>query len=157
MIVIRALAAFQSPRRVARCFFDDGSRIASYAIVATASSAVKEGKQHELLPRVGSTFSSGLLFGLLVSWVPAGAQTLSSDHGANLSLSSVLSTITANIPANVLASITSGALEVREQTNYNPQGSILASMVFVVQAGSPTPAKLSTVLFNAYCPRGVDR
>jgi hypothetical protein len=99
----------------------------------------------KLIRNLGGTLTLTLLTGLVLSSVPAVAQSTLTALSVErtLTLSNVLSTITPNIPANVLAAIASGALEVREQTQYNAQQSTLTSTVFVVPVGSPTPTSLS--------------
>jgi len=97
----------------------------------------------KLLRSIGGAFSI-LILGLLA--VPAGAQTLNSlTMERVLVLSSAHSTLTPNLPASLLGSVTSGALEIHEQTNYNPQASLLTSTFFVMPAGSTLPTSLSTV------------
>jgi hypothetical protein len=99
----------------------------------------------KLIRNLGGTLTLTLLTGLVLSSVPAVAQStltaLSIER--TLVLSNVLTTITPNIPANLLAAIAGGALEVREQTLYNSQQSTLTSTVFVVPVGAPTPTSLA--------------
>src|ERR1700730_10573242 len=100
----------------------------------------------KLLRSLGGALSIALILGLLISAVPAGAQTLNSlTMERVIALNNIFSQVTPNIPASVAASIASGALEIREQTNYNPQASTVTSTVFVVPAGSPTPTNLGSV------------
>lgn len=99
-----------------------------------------------LLRNLGGAFSAVLILGLLAVTVPAGAQTLTSlTMERVLSLSSAQSTLTSNLPASVLASLASGALEIHEQINYNPQASTLTSTFFLTPAGSTPPTNLGTV------------
>lgn len=56
-----------------------------------------------------------------------------------ITLSDILTTLTPNLPANELASIASGAQEVREILIYNPQQGTVTSTVFLVAAGAPLP------------------
>jgi hypothetical protein len=100
----------------------------------------------KLLRSLGGALSIALILGVLAVAVPAGAQTLNSlTMERVLVLSSTLSSLTPNLPASVLASIAAGALEIHEQTNYNPQASTLTSTFFVAPAGSPLPTSLGTV------------
>ena len=48
-------------------------------------------------------------------------------------------TYDSSIPATILASLASGALEIRERLIYNPQANTLTSTIFLVQPGSPIP------------------
>lgn len=85
---------------------------------------------------------------VVASSVPGRAQTTTptltalSSFERTISLSGVLTTLAPTISPDVLASITSGAVDFREQVNYNPGQGILVSTYFVVQAGSPTPTNL---------------
>jgi hypothetical protein len=100
----------------------------------------------KLLRSIGGALLVVLILGLLAVAVPAGAQTLNSlTMERVLVLSSAHSTLTPNLPASLLGSVTSGALEIHEQTNYNPQASLLTSTFFVMPAGSTPPTSLSTV------------
>src|ERR1041385_7427646 len=87
------------------------------------------GDNMRLLQKLGGALSLALILGLAVSSVPAAAQTGSTltalSIERSLSLNNVLSTLTPTLPANLLASIAGGALDVREQTSYNPQLSAL--------------------------------
>src|SRR5437868_9377265 len=58
-------------------------------------------------------------------------------------LGNILTTLTPNIPANVLASITSGAQEIRSRIVYNPTQGTLTDTTFLVAPGSPNPTPLS--------------
>jgi hypothetical protein len=94
--------------------------------------------------------TSGL--GILAFSVPANAQTSVSvptltslsNFEQSLTSSTVLPPLT-NLPPSVLASIAGGALDLRMQTNYNPQGNLLTLTFFTVQTGSPSPTNLGTV------------
>jgi hypothetical protein len=100
----------------------------------------------KLLRSIGGALSIALILGLLAVAAPAGAQTLNSlTMERVLVLSSAHSTLTPNLPASLLGSVTSGALEIHEQTNYNPQASLLTSTFFVLPAGSALPTSISTV------------
>jgi hypothetical protein len=106
----------------------------------------KKGENMKLLRSFGGALSVALILGLLGVAVPAGAQTLNSlSMERVLVLSTALSSLPSNLPASVLASLASGALEVHEQTNYNPQGAILTSVFFLMPAGSIPPTNLGTV------------
>jgi hypothetical protein len=63
--------------------------------------------------------------------------------------SNVLSTIAPNIAADMLAGINSGALELREQLNFNAQDNVLTEFYFTVQAGAPTPTNLAQIPFSS--------
>jgi hypothetical protein len=105
----------------------------------------------KLLRSIGGALSIGIILGLLAVAVPAGAQTLTTlTLERVLVLSSAHSTLTPNLPASLLGSVTSGALEIHEQTNYNPQASLLTSTFFVMPAGSTLPTSLSTVPATNY-------
>jgi hypothetical protein len=105
----------------------------------------------KLLRSIGGALTVALILGLLAVAVPAGAQTLNSlTMERVLVLSNVHSTITPNLPASLLGSLTSGALEIHEQTNYNPQASQVTETLFVLPAGSPLPTSLSTVPITSY-------
>ena len=106
----------------------------------------------KLLRSLGGALSIALILGLLAVAVPTGAQTLNSlTMERTIALSNVATTITPmGIPVNVVAAIASGALEIREQTNYNSQASTLTSSDFVVAAGSPTPTSLGTLPQSSY-------
>jgi hypothetical protein len=105
----------------------------------------------KLLRSIGGALSIGIILGLLAVAVPAGAQTLTTlTMERVLVLSSAHSTLTPNLPASLLGSVTSGALEIHEQTNYNPQASLLTSTFFVMPAGSTLPTSLSTVPATNY-------
>jgi hypothetical protein len=100
----------------------------------------------KLLRSIGGTLSVALILGLLVVAVPAGAQTLNSlTMERVIVLSSAHSTLTPNLPAALLGAVTSGAQEIHEQTNYNPQASQLTSTFFALPAGSALPTNLGSV------------
>lgn len=89
---------------------------------------------------------------LIACSVPAGAQTSASaptltslsNFEQSLTASSVLPPIT-SLPPDVLAAIAGGALDLRVQTNYNPQANLLTMTFFTVQTGSPTPTNLGLI------------
>jgi hypothetical protein len=100
----------------------------------------------KLLRSIGGALSIALILGLLAVAVPAGAQTLNSlTMERVIVLSSAHSTLTPNLPAALLGAVTSGAQEIHEQTNYNPQASQLTSTFFVLPAGSALPTNLGSV------------
>ena len=103
------------------------------------------------LRSLGGALSFALVIGMLASAVPVGAQTLNSlTMERTIQLTDIKTTITpTGIPPNVLAAITSGALEVREQSNYNPQAAALTSTTFVVPVGSPTPTAIGALPANS--------
>jgi hypothetical protein len=68
---------------------------------------------------------------------PPGLTTLDFERAATLS--DILTTATPNLPANELASIASGAQEIREIFIYNSQLGTITSTVFLVAAGAPLP------------------
>ncbi len=68
---------------------------------------------------------------------PPGLTTLDFERAATLS--DILTTLTPNLPANELASIASGAQEIREIFIYNSQQGTITSTVFLVAAGAPLP------------------
>jgi hypothetical protein len=106
----------------------------------------KKGENMKSFRSLGGALSIAALLGLLLVSIPASAQTLNSlTMERAVSLTNIFTTITPNVPANVLASIASGAVEIREQTNYNPAASTLTSNAFLVPAGSPNPTNLGTV------------
>ncbi|HYL37977.1 MAG TPA: hypothetical protein VEV17_18825 [Bryobacteraceae bacterium] len=96
-----------------------------------------------------------------VGALPAAAQTCPATPGSptisaltnferTLTLNStLLSTITPNITADTLAALTGGALELREQLNYNPANNVLTSFFFVVAPGSPVPTNLAQIPFTS--------
>lgn len=106
----------------------------------------------KLLRSLGGALSLALLLGLLVSSVPAGAQTLTAlSLERSLALNNILTTITPQgIPAAALAAIAAGALDVREQVNFNSQLNTLGSTVFVVPTGAPNPTNLSQLPFTSF-------
>ncbi|HYL74985.1 MAG TPA: hypothetical protein VEU96_12315 [Bryobacteraceae bacterium] len=106
----------------------------------------------KLFRNLGGALSLALLLGLLVSSVPAGAQTLTAlSLERSLALNNILTTITPQgIPAAALAAIAAGALDVREQVNFNPQLNTLGSTVFVVPTGAPNPTNLSQLPFTSF-------
>lgn len=81
-----------------------------------------------------------LVFGLLVTAVPATAQTLQAFNiERSIALNAISTQIPPNIPANVLAALAGGALEIREALVYNQPANTLTSTVFLVPTGSPLP------------------
>jgi hypothetical protein len=116
----------------------------------------------KLLRSLGGALSLAVLLGLLVSSVPAGAQTLTQlNFERSLALNNILTTITPQgLSTAALAALAAGALDLREQVNYNPATSSLTSTVFVVPTGSPNPTplgQLPTSSFVAQVTTLVDR
>jgi len=71
---------------------------------------------------------------------PATAQTLQAlNIERTIALNDILTGITPNLPASVLASLTGGALEIRETLVYNSTANTLTSTVFAVPTGAPIP------------------
>lgn len=75
---------------------------------------------------------------------PTSIKALNLERNLNVS-SGLFTTLTPNIPANVLAAIASGALEVREQTNYDVQNNVVNVQAFTTQPGSPSPTPSNTI------------
>jgi hypothetical protein len=116
----------------------------------------------KLLRSLGGALSLAVLLGLLVSSVPAGAQTLTQlNLERSLALNNILTTIAPQgLSTAALAAIAAGALDVREQVNYNTATSSLTSTIFVVPTGSPNPTplgQLPTSSFVAQVTMLVDR
>lgn len=59
-----------------------------------------------------------------------------------LTLSNVLTTLTPNVSPAILASVTSGAQEIRDRIIYNPQQGTVTDTTFLVAPGSPNPTPL---------------
>jgi hypothetical protein len=98
-------------------------------------------------------------FGCVVTTAASGTISTPSGPGAPpvlqtlniermVPLTSLQSTLTPNIPANVQAGVTSGALEVRESLQFNPQNCLLTVTMFTVQPGSPLPTPTTTTTSN---------
>jgi len=104
----------------------------------------EKGENMKLLRSLGGALSLAILLGLLLSSVPAGAQTLTAlQLERSIALNNILTTITPQgIPPTLLAALAGGALDLREQINFNPQANALTSTVFVVATGSPFPTNL---------------
>jgi K319-like protein len=102
----------------------------------------KKGENMKLLRNFGGALS----LALVVSSVPLGAQSVTAFSAERtISLTNVLTTVTPTAPASLLAALAAGAVEVREQTNLNPQSNVLTSNVFVVPTGSPNPTNLTSL------------
>lgn len=96
------------------------------------------------LQRFSGALSLALLLGLVVTSAPAVAQTLTAlNLERTVALNNILTTITPNVPASALAALAGGALELREQVNFNPQQNSLTQTYFVVPSGSPASTNLS--------------
>ena len=93
----------------------------------------------------GGAYFLGSLTVLTLSWAPASAQTLTalSNFERSVNPNSTHTSLTLSLPANVLAAIAGGALELREQTNYNAQQNTLTSTFFAAQPSSTTPTNLA--------------
>jgi len=106
----------------------------------------------KLFRSLGGALSLALLLGLLVSSVPAGAQTLTAlSLERSLALNNILTTITPQgVSSAALAAIAAGSLDIREQVNFNPQLNTLSSTVFVVPTGAPNPTNLSQLPFTSF-------
>ena len=105
----------------------------------------------KLLRNLGGMLSLLLLLGLLMSTAPAGAQTLTGlSFERSITLTNVLTTTPPALPPSVLAALASGALDFREQINFNPQANTITSTLFVVPSGSPNPTNLALLPFNAF-------
>jgi len=99
----------------------------------------------KLLRSVGGALSIALLLGMVMSSVAVGQTLTALNFERSIALNNVLTTITPTIPPNLLAAIAGGALDVREQTAYNPQQNALTSTVFVVPTGAPNPTNLAQI------------
>ncbi len=104
--------------------------------------------------RLAGVLGLAVFIGLLLCTVPAEAQTqpktlTTLNAERTIALSGVLTTATPDLPANVLAAVASGALEIREQLNYNAQQNLLTSTYFTVAPGSPSPTNLVQINFGS--------
>ena len=102
---------------------------------------------------LSGALSLALLLGLLlVSSVPAGAQTLTAASlERSIALNNILTTITPQgLSSAALAAIAAGSLDIREQTNFNASANTLTSTVFVVPTGAPNPTNLSQLPFASF-------
>jgi hypothetical protein len=81
-----------------------------------------------------------------VTSIPAAAQPQAPPTAFTLertvSFTGVLGPATPNLSSNVAAALAAGALELREQLNYNVSTGILTETAFTVAPGSPSPAQL---------------
>jgi hypothetical protein len=114
---------------------------------------IKKEKNMKLLRNFGGALSLALLVGATVSSVPLRAQapTLTAFSAERtISLTNVLTTVTPTVPAALLASLAAGAVQIREQTSYNPQNSTLTSTLFTVASGSPANTNLAQVPFGSF-------
>jgi hypothetical protein len=108
---------------------------------------LKKGENMKLLRNLGGALS----LALVVSSVPLGAQTVTAFSAERtISLTNVLTTVTPTAPASLLAALAAGAVEIREQTNLNPQSNVLTSTVFVVPTGAPNPTNLTSLPISAF-------
>lgn len=101
----------------------------------------------KLLRSIGGGLSLAVVLGLLLASVPAGAQTLTAlQLERSIQLSNILTSITpTGFSATTLAALAAGALDLREQVNYNPQQNTITSTSFVVTTGAPAPTNLGTL------------
>ena len=68
-----------------------------------------------------------------------------------LQLNNVLTTRTpADMSTTTVAALSAGALEMREQLNYNPALNTLTSTLFVVPASAPNPTNLNQLPFGSF-------
>jgi hypothetical protein len=111
-------------------------------------------------------FSVALLAGLLAS--TGGAQTTTTPGSTSPTppavsafniervtpLNSISSTLTPKLDPATLAAVQSGALEIREQINYNAQNQVLTVNLFTAQPGAPLPtpagSNISKSTFSTY-------
>jgi hypothetical protein len=90
----------------------------------------------------------------IATWsLPAAAQSSASgptltglsNFEQSLAISNTLPSGVTVLPSNVLAAITTGGLDFRSQTNYNPAANLLTLTFFTVQPGAPTPTNLGQI------------
>jgi hypothetical protein len=78
---------------------------------------------------------------------PARFTAFNIERGLNVG-TGVFTTLTPNIPANVLAAVTSGAVEVREQATLNTNNNTMTVQAFLAQPGSSSPTMPGTIQFS---------
>jgi hypothetical protein len=71
-----------------------------------------------------------------------------SQFERTISPGSILTTLAPTFDPSVFAAITAGAVEFREQSNFNASANTLTSAYFTVAPGSPTPTNLPTLPFS---------
>jgi len=105
----------------------------------------------KLFRNLGGALSLAMLAGMLVS-SSANAQTLTAlNLERSIALNNVLTTIPpTGFSAAALAAIAAGALDIREQLNFNPTANTLTSTVFVVPTGSPATTNLTQLPFASF-------
>jgi hypothetical protein len=113
---------------------------------------MNKGEHMKLFRNLGGALSLALLAGVLVSSAPADAQTLTTlSLERSIALNNILTTITpTGLSSASLAAIAAGALDIREQLNFNPVQNTLTSTVFVVPTGAPNPTNLSQLPFTSF-------
>jgi len=90
-------------------------------------------------------------FGLWSSFPAEGQTLVALTLERSLDLNNVLTTRTqSGMPTQTVAAINAGALEMREQINYNPTLSTLTSTLFAVPAGAPNPTNLNQLPFGSF-------
>ena len=106
----------------------------------------------KLLRSLGGMLSVALLLGILVFSAPAGAQSLTAlSLERSLALNNILTTFPPPpVPAATLAAIAAGAVEIREQINFNAQSNTLTATIFLVPSGAPNPTNLGLLPFSAF-------
>ncbi len=80
---------------------------------------------------------------------PTSITTFNTERTLGLGTGSVFTNMTPNIPSDVLNSVTSGALEVREQASLNTDKNVLSFQAFTVAPGSPNPTPVNTIPSNS--------
>jgi|ERR1051326_6868717 hypothetical protein len=104
-----------------------------------------------LFRNLSGALSLALLL-VVLSTAPARAQTLTAlSLERSLALNNILTSITPQgISSTALAALASGALDLREQVNFNPSANTLSSTVFVVPTAAPNPTNLSQLPFASF-------
>jgi hypothetical protein len=69
------------------------------------------------------------------------------ERSLNIGSSNVFTTLTPNIPAEVLAAVTSGALQVREQASLDLDRNVVTVQAFTAQPESPSPTLPGNIHF----------
>jgi hypothetical protein len=112
---------------------------------------MNKGEHMKLFRNLGGALSLAMLAGMLVS-SPANAQTLTAlSLERSLALNNILTTIPpTGLSSAALAAIAAGALDIREQLNFNPIQNTLTSTVFVAPTGAPNPTNLSQLPFTSF-------
>jgi hypothetical protein len=71
------------------------------------------------------------------------------ERSLNIGSSNVFTTLTPNIPAEVLAAVTSGALQVREQASLDLDRNVVTVQAFTAQPESPSPTLPGNIHFGS--------